>query len=147
MEEKDCLILTTIYKEQNLGRAAKQLYLTPPALTYRIQKLESRFSIKIFTRTGNKLYFTPEGEQLVAYAKTSLRNLEYLKDSLLGFKSTLRLGVSSIFALSRLPRILDVFFKTYPEIKTQLNTNFSESIFNLLISGDIHVAIVRGQYE
>ncbi|WP_368652662.1 LysR family transcriptional regulator [Ornithinibacillus sp. 4-3] len=147
MEEKDCLILLSVYKEQNLGRAAKQLYLTPPAITYRIHQLESRFSITIIKRNGNQIYFTPEGEQLVDYAKKTIRDLEHLKNSLQGFQGTLRMGVASIFALSKLPNILDTFLHTYPDIKTHLNTNFSEQIFNLLVSGNIHLAIVRGNYE
>src|SRR5699024_3941863 len=147
MEEKDCLILLHVYQEKNLGRAAKQLYLTPPALTYRIQQLESRFGVTIIKKNGKQIYFTPEGEQLVKYAKKSLHDLNHLKDSLQGFKGTLRMGVSSIFALSKLPRILDAFFHQYPDIKTHLNTNFSEQVFNLLISGNIHLAILRGDYE
>lgn len=147
MEEKDCMILLSVYKEQNLGRAAKKLYLTPPALTYRIQQLESRFSVSIIKRNGNQIFFTPEGEQLVNYAKKNLRELQHLKDSLLGVKGTLRMGVSSIFAFSKLPRILDNFLKNHPDIKTHLNTNFSGQIFQLLISGKIHLAILRGDYE
>src|SRR4051794_22461536 len=57
VEEKDCIILINIYKEQNLGRAAKKLYLTPPALTYRIQQLETRFSVPIIKRNGNQIFF------------------------------------------------------------------------------------------
>lgn len=147
MEEKDCLMLLCIYNEQHLGRAAKQLYLTPPALTYRIQQLESRFDITIIKRQGNQIFFTPEGELLVQYAKKTLRDLQHLKDVLSGFKGTLRVGVASIFALKKLPKLLNKFTYTYPDIKTHLNTNFSEQIFNLLVSGHIHLAIVRGQYE
>lgn len=147
MEEKDCQILLSVYKEQNLGRAAKQLYLTPPALTYRIQQLESRFSVPIIKRNGNQIYFTTEGKQIVNYAQKTLRELELLKDSLLGFNGTLRMGAASIFALSKLPKLLETFLNKYLDIKTRLNTNFSEQIFNLLVSGDIHLAIIRGNYE
>lgn len=147
MDEKDCLILRAIDQEQNLGRAAKKLFLSAPALTYRIQQLEERFSVPIIKRNGNQIYFTPEGKRLVHYAEKMLRDLKQLKDSLLGIHGTLRIGVASVYAFSRLPAILDGFFKMHPEIKTQLNSDFSERIFNLLTSGTIHLGIVRGDYE
>jgi DNA-binding transcriptional LysR family regulator len=147
VEEKDCIILINIYKEQNLGRAAKKLYLTPPALTYRIQQLETRFSVPIIKRNGNQIFFTPEGEELVSYAKKYLADLKYLKDTLLDINGTLRIGASSVYSFSRLPTILSSFLTVNPQIKTHLNSNYSGTIFKLLTSGNIHLGIVRGDYE
>ena len=147
MDEKDCIILLSIYKEQNLGRAAKKLYLTPPALTYRIQQLETRFSVAIIKRNRNQIFFTPEGEQLVKYAEKSLSDLNYLQDSLLDINGTLRIGSAAIYALSRLPTILSGFLDEFPKIKTHLHSSYSKDMFNLLTNGNIHLSIVRGDYD
>ncbi|WP_082630282.1 helix-turn-helix domain-containing protein [Peribacillus muralis] len=43
MDEKDCLILQYLLKDQNLTKAAERLYMTQPALTYRVRQIEKEF--------------------------------------------------------------------------------------------------------
>lgn len=69
MDEKDCLILQYLYKDQNLTKAAERLYMTQPALTYRVRQIEKEFQTEILAKNGKNIKMTPAGEYLVSYAK------------------------------------------------------------------------------
>ncbi|MEY9869202.1 DNA-binding transcriptional LysR family regulator [Peribacillus sp. B2I2] len=53
MDEKDCLILQYLYQDQNLTKAAERLYMTQPALTYRVRQIETK--LKYCPRTEKTL--------------------------------------------------------------------------------------------
>lgn len=150
MNEKDCLMLKYIYEAQNLTKAAELLYITPPALTYRLQQLEKEFGVHILTRTGRKIEFTPEGRYLVQYAKRALIELRKTKDYMQNMGSeaqgTLRLGVSRVIAHYKLPPILKEFLNLYPKVEVNVNTGISDEVYEMLRNEDIHVGIVRGSY-
>jgi DNA-binding transcriptional LysR family regulator len=151
MDEKDCLILKNIFETKNLTKAAELLYITPPALTYRIQQLENEFGVSIITKNGRGIELTPEGRYLVNYAKKSLIELRKTKDYMLNMKSDvqgeLRLGVSRVIAHYKLPPILKEFLNEYPKVEINVNTGVSGEIYELIQNEDIHMAIVRGNYR
>ncbi|SDN24347.1 DNA-binding transcriptional regulator, LysR family [Paenibacillus sp. yr247] len=151
MNEKDCLMLQYISEEQNLTKAAERLYITQPALTYRLQQIEKEFGVPIFTKSSKGVKLTPEGEYLVAYAKKNLIDLRNTKDYLVNMrgevKGNLRIGVFSYFGLHNLPPLLRNFINTYPNVQINVNTGWSDEIFELLVLEDIHVAIVRGEFQ
>ncbi|MED1794597.1 LysR family transcriptional regulator [Brevibacillus nitrificans] len=150
MNEKDYLMLKYIYEVQNLTKAAELLYITPPALTYRLQQLEKDFGVSILTKNGRSIEFTPEGRYLVQYAKKALIDLRKTKDHMLNMGSevqgTLRLGVSRVIAHYKLPPILKEFLNLYPKVEINVNTGISDEVYELLRSNEVQVGIVRGSY-
>lgn len=41
MDEKDWIVLITLFEEKNMTKAAERLYMTQPALSYRLKNLGS----------------------------------------------------------------------------------------------------------
>ncbi|MBH8582475.1 LysR family transcriptional regulator [Thermoactinomyces sp. CICC 10735] len=151
MEEKDWIILKTLYEERNITKAAERLYISQPALTYRLQQLEKEFETKIVLRGKKGVEFTPEGEYLVEYANqmiSKLRNVkEYIANMNNKVKGTLRLGVSGIYARYKLPIILKKFLSHYPNVDINLKTGWSVEIPPMLHKEEVHLGIVRGNYD
>jgi len=151
MDEKDWKMLQTIYKERNITKAAEQLYISQPSLTYRIQQLEKEFGVKILARRKRGVDFTTEGEYLVHYADQMLRELTKTKDylnSLNGqIKGKLRLGVSQTYARYELPNRLAAFLTQYPEVDLHLKTGFSYEVLQMLHKEEATVGIVRDPYD
>ena len=50
MDEKDWKMLVTIYEERNITKAARKLFISQPALTYRIKQLETEFKTNLIAR-------------------------------------------------------------------------------------------------
>ncbi|MEM1219265.1 MAG: methyltransferase [Bacteroidota bacterium] len=63
----------------SLGKASKELNLTPSALSHQLRNLESSLGIKLFHRTGNQLLFTEAGLALKERAGAILSELDDLQ--------------------------------------------------------------------
>lgn len=151
IDDKDWLIIKVVAEEKNLTKAAERLFISQPALTYRIQNIEKEFGAKIITRHNNGILLTPQGEDLLAYAEEMLlqfrRAKERIKNIGENVQGSLRLGTSSVFAHYRLPKILKNFLELYPDIEVSLKTGLSRHIYRMLQKEDISLAIIRGDYS
>ena len=151
MNEQDWVILKTIYEEKNITRSAERLYISQPALTYRLQQIEEELHIKIFSRSNKGIHFTVEGLHVIQYAKKMMIDFQKLKDELLNMKNStsgeLRIGVSSNFAHYELPTILKEFLADYPNVQVKVTTDWSNKIMSLFMNEEIHVGIVRGEHQ
>jgi DNA-binding transcriptional LysR family regulator len=151
MDEKDCLLLNYLHKDQNLTKAAERLFMTQPALTYRIRQIEKEFQVEIFTKNGKNIKMTPAGEHLVEYAKRILidsrRTKEFLMNMGNELTGSLKVGVNSHYGLYNLPPILKNYMKMFPKVQMNVDTGFSTEIVDLLLDGQIDIAIVRGDYN
>lgn len=150
MDDKDWLILKTISEEKNVTKAAERLYMSQPALSYRLKNLETEFGTKIVLRNTTGIVFTHQGEHLLNYALSMLTQLSLTKERVQSMKNkvqgTLRIGTSAIFAHYELPPILKGFLERYPNVDISLKTGLSSKINKMLQKEECAVAILRGDY-
>lgn len=52
----------TIVKYMSITEASKELFITQPALSYSLSKMETELGVKLFDRKNNKLFLTDEGK-------------------------------------------------------------------------------------
>ena len=78
-------MITKLYyfiKVASLGsftKAAKDLYITQPALSLAIKRLEKDLGIQLFEREGNRTVLSPDGEKILPYAEAIYSNYLSLK--------------------------------------------------------------------
>lgn len=151
MDEKDWLLLQSLCKEKSLTRAAERMYMTQPALTYRLQQLEKRFGVPLIVKHGKGVRFTPEGEYLANYAGKMLAELRDTQDHIINMQreiqGTLRIGASIYFGQYELPLIIKKFLEQYPKVQVHVDTGFSSEIFDMLLQEEIQVGIIRGEFQ
>ncbi len=151
MHEKDWHILSILLEEKNITKTSQRLYISQPALTYRIKELEKEFNMKIITRGKRGVDFTPRGEYLAEYAQNMLAQLQKTKEQLVnmdeGISGTLRLAVSGMFARFELPGILKAFLNLYPVVEINLQTGWSSEVNLMLQKEEVHLGIIRGNYD
>jgi DNA-binding transcriptional LysR family regulator len=151
MDEKDWNAIRILYQEKNISRASERLYISQPALTYRLKNLEKEFGTRLFFKIKGGIEFTSEGLHLVEYAEEMIKKLQATKDNMINMqdeiRGTLRIGVSSNFAQYKLPKILKKFSTKYPNVQFNINTGWSTDILNLLNSATVQLGILRGNYE
>ncbi len=148
MDEKDWVLLKTLSEERNITKTAERLYISQPALTYRIKQIEKEFGVSIITRGKRGVLLTMEGEYIVEYALRMLSNLRQTKDFVRniseGVRGTIRLGVSGNFVHYKLPSLLKAFLTQYPEIHITVTAGRSSEIIQLLKKEEIQIGIVIG---
>ena len=148
MNEKDLKILIEIEKHRSLTTVAEVLYMTQPALTYRLQQIEKKMNAKLFNRGRLGIHPTVEGEIVVEDARKIMQQFDHLRSKLVQIQSkikgTIRLGVASTFGQYLMPALLKAFLKEFPKVKAEITTGLSRDLTKYLKNGDIHVAILRG---
>lgn len=148
MNEKDFKILVEIEKNRSITAVAEALFMTQPALTYRIQQIEQKLNARLFNRGRNGIHPTVEGLIAIQEAHHMLDQMEQLRLKLTQIHSkthgTIRLGIASTFGQYIMPTLLKVFLEEYPKVKTEIMTGLSRELVKPLHSGEIHVAILRG---
>ncbi len=152
MDDKDWLILKTIHKTGSLTKAAKDLYISQPALTYRLQCLEKEFGTKIFDRHPNGIFLTEQGEHLTRYAENMLQELQkeknFIQQPEKPLEGTLRLGISTVFAKFKFAPLLKEYKKRFPHVNISIKTGSSTLVLPSLVERDeIDIAILRGDLD
>ena len=148
MDEKDIQILLTLAEHQNLTRTAERLYMTQPALTSRIQRLEKDLNAQLLQRSAKGVSFTPAGQIAVEFAKSCSINFRKLREQIRAehgmIQGTLHLGCSTQYAKACLPAILAEFIRLYPSISVDVVVDRSINIQNELNRGRFPLAVSRG---
>jgi DNA-binding transcriptional LysR family regulator len=138
---------TVLAKELHFGRASTRLFLSQPALSKQIRRLESKVGGSLFARTRRKVELTEAGSVLLPYAVRVLREAEraltVTKQAVEGLAGTLRIGfgIASVFEI--LPRTIVRFRKAFPLVELQMQDMTTPSQIESLLDGRIDVGILR----
>jgi DNA-binding transcriptional LysR family regulator len=147
MNNIDHIILKTIFETKSLSKAAALLYMTQPAISYRIRNIEKELDSKIILKTPRGIQFTPQGLYIVNYIDNAIFQLNQLKSKLANWNTlisgSLKIGCSTTFAYYDLPPILKSFRTLYPDISINLKTGLSSQINEMLKKNLIDIAILR----
>ncbi|MGG0249533.1 LysR family transcriptional regulator [Peribacillus frigoritolerans] len=151
MNERDWHILKVLHEHRNITKTAQSLYISQPSLTKRIQQIEKEFNLKIVERGTRGVQFTPQGEYLAICADEMLIRLRQIKETAFNMgqeiSGTLRLGVSNYITLHKLPGLLKIFRERFPKVDFHVTTGWSKEVLNLIHKEEVHVGIVRGDYQ
>ena len=72
MEYRDFEYVLTIYQEKSLSKAAEKLYITQPALSIFLTRLETQLQTRLFERTKRGLVPTYAGQKYIEFARQSI---------------------------------------------------------------------------
>ncbi|GGD93126.1 LysR family transcriptional regulator [Paenibacillus nasutitermitis] len=131
----------------NLTKAAQQLHMTQPSVSYAIKQLEENLGVKLFDRLSKGVQLTPEGAALLDYVEPSFalidsaeRRLQALKDFAAG---DLRIGASGPMFKHLLLPALDSFRIGHPAVRIHLFQGKSSEIAKRLKDGLLDLGLVH----
>ncbi|AFM15121.1 transcriptional regulator [Mycolicibacterium chubuense NBB4] len=111
----------------HFGRAAEQLHIAQPALSYAIRQLEGELDATLFTRTTRQVSLTPAGEFLRAEATRILDAVDDAESGVrriaAGRSGLLRLGLTGTAAFSHLPRIARIVRRELPAVALDISSD------------------------
>jgi len=133
--------------ELHFGRASKRLFVSQPALSKQIRRLEEKVGGAVFTRTRRKVEITEAGRVLLSGAESVLRNAEatlsLARDAAEGRAGTLRIGFGIASVSEILPRTILRFRKTYSQVELKMRDMSTPAQIAALVEGNIDIGIVR----
>lgn len=151
MNNQDIEMLVVLGEEMNLTTAAQRLYISQPALTYRLRSIEKELGAALFIRKTKGLELTAAGKVALAYAESIRQEYAGLKERIASVTGNqhfaLRIAVSPAYTKYKLPAFLARFAKSNPEIEIFVESHNSTSCLDLLREKKVHIAIIRGDHK
>lgn len=142
IEFRDIDLILSLSEELNFTRAAEKNYISQPALSKIVRKVERNLGAPIFERTS-PLKITPEGERFIEYFRLlrhTLRQLEEYCDCLRhNRKMDLAIGAPSYFCTYTLPQLLTEFESEHDDFNIKLIETNDAELRTLLSNGAVDV--------
>ena len=147
--EIDIELYKTFYfvaKYKSITKAAEMLYISQPAVTMSIKKLEEQLEMTLFTRTKRGVILTNEGKVLYEYVKQAMESLKIGENRINNLKKldtgNIRIGIGTTLTKYFLMKYLDKFHKLYPKININIDTSMTVDILKKLENGLVDIAII-----
>lgn len=144
-------VFCQVGKDKSFSKAAKELYMTQPAVSQAMKQLESELEIRLFNRTPKGVSFTKEGSILFEYVQSAINLIETGEEKIIEFKNLttgeLKIGVGDTISRHFLLPYLETFHNRYPNISFKIVNGTTLEMCSLLKSGGVDVAICNFPIE
>ncbi|TVP90589.1 MAG: LysR family transcriptional regulator [Pseudomonadaceae bacterium] len=144
MDIRQLQFLIALDETRHFGQAAERCHVTQPTLSARLRQLEEQLGLTLVRRDQRFHSFTPEGERILAWARSLMRAHDGLlaeaaacKGQLIG---TLRLGLVPLAGFNP-ARLLALWQQAHPALHIQLTTLSSEQILDQLASNQLDLGL------
>jgi LysR family hydrogen peroxide-inducible transcriptional activator len=138
--------IVAVAQERNFRRAAEKSFISQPALSLAIQKLEEELGLKIFERSKSDVTLTPVGTAIVEQAQRVLEGAEHIHEIAAQGKNQLatplRVGIIHSVGPYLLPDLIPVLKKVAPHMPLEVEENITANLETLLRNGKLDVIIV-----
>src|SRR5919199_688464 len=147
MDGRQLSAFVEVAQRGNLSRAAETLYVTQPALTARVQRLERELGAPLFVRTRRGMRLTETGRAFLPYAERALEVLGEGRRAVAELESgaagQLSIGAAPAVSTYVLPSLLKTFVDRHPSVQLSVRTGHSEEIVGLVLRDQVQIGIVR----
>lgn len=134
-----------VYLNKSFSKAAQQLYISQPALSAAIKKVEEEIQLSLFDRSSSPIQLTPAGEY---YIESIEKIMEIEKEMAAHFTSlldnnrgTVHVGSASFFCAYILPTIVQEFKVKYPGYAVNLLEANADDLIKCLRSGIVDIIL------
>lgn len=139
-------IFNAVAEAGNLSKAAKELFISQPAISKAVSKLEQNLSVKLFTRNSRGVKLTEEGALLYEYTCSAFEALRQGEESIrkihtLGM-GNIKIGVSTTLCKHLLLPYIQNFIETYPHIKINIECHSTTETLALLEEGKLDIGLI-----
>ena len=136
-----------VAEELNIGRAALRLHISQPPLTRQIQQLEEELGVQLLLRTPRGVELTQAGEMFLEESR-NIRSLvehavEQTKRAGQGKLGRMDIGIFGTGILSAIPKVLNLFRDTHPDVRVVLHTMHKDEQVEALRQKRISVGFNR----
>jgi LysR family hydrogen peroxide-inducible transcriptional activator len=138
--------IVAVAQELNFRRAAEKTFVSQPALSLAIQKLEDELGVKIFERGKSEISVTQVGAEIVEQAQRALEEVARIRELARQGKdqlaSTLRLGIIYSVGPYLLPDLVPALKKLAPGMTLEIEENITANLETLLRNGKLDAIII-----
>ena len=143
--------VVAVARERNFRRASEKCYVSQPALSLAIKKLEDDLGVKIFERSHSDISATPIGEKIIEQAIKALEEVncirEIAKQGNNQLSGVFRLGLIYSIGPYLLPEIIPILRKSAVEMPLEIEENLTAQLETQLKNGIIDAAVIALPFD
>lgn len=132
---------------KSISRAAESLYISQPALTKYLRKLEEELGVQLFERRQGTLKITDAGQYFYEYVTRSLEDERVLRAKIAEIRTagraTITIGMPLWRSSVTLPDFLPLFFERHPFISVRLFEGSASKLENALMNDTVDFCIMN----
>ena len=121
-------------QKASLSATAREIGITPPAVTKRLALMEQRLGVRLVNRTTRTVSLTGEGETYLAHARQILADIRAMEESVASHRSApkglLRVNATLGFGRTVIAPLVSTFARRFPDVEVQLQ--LTDSPINLV---------------
>ena len=141
-------VFYAVAKYESFSKAASELYISQPAISYSIKKLEDELNTKLFIRLNRGIKLTDAGEKLKFYVENALNNLVAAHKELSEGEDNqltgeVTIGIHSNIGTVLLPKIVKKFSEKYPNTKINIYNSTTKEMKELFKNHQIDILILH----
>jgi DNA-binding transcriptional LysR family regulator len=139
-QPSELVFFSSLMKAGSLSAAARELDVTPPAVSKRLAQLERRLGVRLLNRTTRRLSLTHEGEIYLENARRILAEIQEMEQLVASRraapKGLLKVNATLGFGRSYVAPAMSLFAKQFPDVEVQLHLtdrplNLAEEAFDV----------------
>lgn len=146
MNIRDLRYLVAIAEHRHFGLAAQACFVSQPALSMQIKKLEDTLGVQLIERTNKSVSLTDIGHAMSKHAHEILTRVDAMQDAAKlakdPYSGEFRLGLIPTLAPYLLPKFMPGLSKAYPKLQTYLVEDLTPTLISKLRQGKIDAAII-----
>jgi LysR family transcriptional regulator, regulator for metE and metH len=146
LDLRDLELLNALADAQTLTAAAKSLYVSQPALSQRLTKMEDKLGVRLFDREGRRLVVNPAGRRMLVASRLVLAELRSaerdVRDIRDGANRRVRFTSQCSTTFQWLPPVLKRFREQQPNIEIRIETVPGDDPIGALVDDRVDVALV-----
>ncbi|HEV3439770.1 MAG TPA: LysR family transcriptional regulator [Gemmata sp.] len=146
LETRHLLAVAILAEELSFTRAAKRLKLSQSGLSRRLNELESRCGLKLFTRNHAGVAITDAGRAFVEEGKLSHlhheRAIQFAKEASEGVESHLTIGHSPFVDQGLVSALLSIRLPLHPGLAIHMQSDFAPELVHGLLASSLDLALI-----
>ena len=147
MADRRLQVFYTVARLLSFTKAAEELHMTQPAVTFQVRQLEEQFNTRLFDRTHNRISLTEAGKKVYESAEkifSIYSEMDNAVRELTGDVSgVLILGASTTIAEYMLPVLLGDFKAEHPDVTVRLKVANTDGIVSQVENNAIDLGVVE----
>jgi LysR family transcriptional regulator, hydrogen peroxide-inducible genes activator len=146
MNLRDLSYFLAVYETKHFSKAAERCFVSQPALSMQIKKLEQRLGVVLFERSGKQFVYTPFSHQLADHARGIFKHMDRINALAQSyqdpFENEFSIGAFPTISPYLFSRLAPSLHHRYPNLTLLLQEEKSELLMDRLKEGEIDVAIL-----